>query len=348
VDTDTDLDRLTMVSADLSRVEPSGKVECVACAHRCKLAVGKRGVCKVRFRADDGLHVPWGYVAGAAVDPIEKKPFFHVRPGTRALSYGMLGCDFKCSFCQNWDTSQVLRDPEARARLQCTSPEELVDAATRGGIDTVISTYNEPLITAEWSHTVFTAARARGLLTGFVSNGHGTPEVLDYLQPVTDLYKVDLKAFREASYRRLGGTLGAVLETIRGLHRRGLWVEVVTLVVPGMNDDPGELGEMAQFLAGVSRDLPWHLTAFHPDYRMNDRGRTPVVTLARAREIGMEAGLRFVYTGNRPGVAPHSEDTLCPSCGTVLVERIGFLVMKNLVAGSGRCPGCGTAIPGRW
>jgi pyruvate formate lyase activating enzyme len=212
----------------------------------------------------------------------------------------------------------------------------------------LISTYNEPLITAEWSREVFAAAKGERLLTGFVSNGHGTPEVLDFLRPVTDLYKVDLKAFRESSYRAMGGKLAAVADTIRGLVARGLWVEVVTLVVPGLNDDPGELREMAAFLASVSTNIPWHLTAFHPDYQMADRGRTPVATLARAREIGLEAGLRFVYNGNRPGVAPHSEDTLCPSCSTVLVERVGFMVTQNLLADTGRCPSCATVIPGVW
>jgi pyruvate formate lyase activating enzyme len=345
---DLGLDRLTRVRSELTRSLGSAKIECVACGHRCKLAPGKRGVCQVRFRDGDGLRVPWGYAAGVAVDPIEKKPFFHVRPGSGALSFGMLGCDFHCAFCQNWDSSQVLRDPAARGRFQPVTVDDLVAGAIRTSSQSLISTYNEPLITAEWAHDVFAAARARGLLTGFVSNGHGTPEVLDYLRPVLDLYKVDLKAFRDAAYRDLGGHLQPVQDTIRGLKERGVWVEVVTLVVPGLNDDPQELRDMAAFLAGVSPSIPWHLTAFHPDYRLADRGRTPAATLARAREIGLEAGLRFVYTGNRPGVAPHSEDTLCPGCGTLLVERIGFMVTTSRLAGRGRCPQCGIEVPGVW
>jgi len=342
-----DLDRFTKPSTELAVPLPSGKLQCVACAARCKLGPGKRGACRVRFRDGAALRVPWGYTAGVAVDPIEKKPFFHVRPGSSALSFGMLGCDFHCPFCQNWLSSQVLRDPESSARFAPASPEQLVDAARRTGCQSVTSTYNEPLITAEWAHAVFSLAKAAGMLTGFVSNGHGTPEVVDYLRPVMDLFKIDLKAFREASYRKVGGRLSAVTDTIRRCHAAGLWVEVVTLVVPGFNDDERELADIATFLAGVSRDIPWHVTAFHPDYQMTDRDRTPATTLARARELGFEHGLRFVYAGNLPGSVPHAEDTLCPACGALLVERLGFRVGRNRVQG-GACPDCGAGVPGVW
>ncbi len=338
----------TALRSELVRPGPGDKVSCVACGHRCALGPGQTGTCRMRRRVGAGLEVPHGYAAGVAVDPIEKKPFFHVRPGAGALSFGMLGCDLACPFCQNWQTSQTLRDPSARAHFRPVSADALVAAAVESGAEAVISTYNEPLITAEWAHDVFALARGRGLLTGFVSNGHGTPEVLDYLRPVTDLFKVDLKAFREATYRTLGGKLAAVLDTIAGLHARGFWLEVVTLVVPGVNDDPAELADMARFLAGLSPDIPWHLTAFHPDYRMTDRGGTPSATLLRARQTGREAGLRHVYTGNRPGAAAHGEDTLCPSCGAVLVERVGFSVASNRLQGTGRCPGCGAAVAGVW
>ncbi|NOZ94425.1 MAG: AmmeMemoRadiSam system radical SAM enzyme [Acidobacteria bacterium] len=343
------IDRYRVPKTELAKPHRSGKIECVACAHRCKLAEGKRGVCLVRSRSGDELLVPWGYTAGMAADPIEKKPFFHVMPGSEALSFGMLGCDMRCEYCQNWFTSQTLRDPAASQSVRPVTARELVRAAVARGCRSVVSTYNEPLITAEWAHEIFSLAKEEGLVTGFVSNGHATPEVLDYLRPVTDIYKVDLKSFREEAYRGLGGRLAAVLETIRGLVDRGFWVEVVTLVVPGFNDTPRELREIASFLAGVSRDIPWHVTAFHPDYRMADRGPTPASTLAAARETGFEAGLSFVYAGNLPGRVPHAEDTLCPSCGKVLVERWGFRVLSNLLSGSGgRCPGCGAEIPGRW
>ncbi len=342
------LDRHTRVTADLARRHRSGKVECVACAHRCKLAEGARGICRVRSREGDALRVPWGYTAGIAVDPIEKKPFFHVLPGSGALSFGMLGCDMHCGFCQNWFTSQTLRDPAATTRVRPVSAGALVDAAEESGARCVVSTYNEPLITSEWAREIFGLASRRGFLTGYVSNGHATPEVLEYLRPVTDLFKVDLKSFREEAYRRLGGRLGAVLDTIRRLRELGFWVEVVTLVVPGFNDDESELRDMARFVASVSVDIPWHVTACHPDYRMSGGGPTPARTLVRAREIGLEEGLHFVYAGNLPGGIPHGEDTLCPSCGAVLVERWGFRVVSNRVGPEGRCVECGATIPGVW
>ncbi len=345
---ETHLDRLTAARAELARPHPSGKLTCVACAHRCKLSEGARGVCLVRARAGAALRVPWGYTAGAAVDPVEKKPFFHLLPGARALSFGMLGCDMHCAYCQNWVTSQTLRDPEASERAQPVSPQRLVDAARGHGCRIVTSTYNEPLITAEWAHDVFVRARADGLVTSFVSNGHATEEALDYLAPVLDACKVDLKAFSQKTYAALGGTLAAVLDSIRGLVARGIWVEVVTLVVPGLNDSDAELGEIAGFLAGVSCDIPWHVTAFHPDYRMTGPPRTPAATLARAAAIGERAGLRFVYAGNLPGRVGALEDTRCPACRTVLVRRDGFSVLECRLGAAGACPECGSAVPGVW
>jgi pyruvate formate lyase activating enzyme len=342
------LDATTVLRRDLVAELPSGKLECRACAHRCKLGEGRRGVCLVRSREGDSLRVPWGYVAGLAVDPIEKKPFFHVVPGGRALSFGMLGCDLHCSYCQNWLTSQSLRDERAVTRVHPADPSELVAAALDRGCRVLVSTYNEPLITAEWAVEIFRHARAAGLITGFVSNGHATAEVLTYLQPVTDLYKVDLKSFRESSYRSLGGRLQAVLESIAELHRLGLWLEVVTLVVPGFNDEDEELADIAGFLAAVSPDIPWHVTAFHPDYRMADRDRTSAVTLARARRIGHDNGLRYVYAGNLPGELHGGEDTHCPSCDATLVRRRGFSVLEDRIGGTGQCPECGTEIAGRW
>jgi len=342
------LDRYTALREDLVRPGPGEKVRCVACAHRCALADRKRGVCLVRSREGTSLRVPWGYTAGVAVDPIEKKPFFHVLPGSAALSFGMLGCDLKCAYCQNWLTSQALRDPRALTAVQPTTPEALAGAAVRAGCASVVSTYNEPLITAEWAREVFRAAKARGLLTGFVSNGHATPEVLEYLRPAMDLLKIDLKSMRPAAYRELGGWLEAVLDTIGRAWRMGFWVEVVTLVVPGFNDAEEELREAARFLAGISPDLPWHVTAFHPDYRMADRPPTAARTLARAREIGLEEGLRYVYAGNLPGAIGGGEDTRCPGCGRTLVRRLGFRVLRCEVGEDGRCPGCGERIAGVW
>ncbi len=344
----TVLDRYTRHSAELARPHRSGKLRCVACAHRCLLADGRRGACRVRFREGESLRVPWGYTAGVALDPIEKKPFFHVIPGAAAFSFGMLGCDMRCPFCQNWLTSQTLRDPRATARIQPVTEDGLVRTALEAGAAAVVSTYNEPLITAEWARSIFKRARPEGLLTGFVSNGHATPDVLEYLRPVMDMMKIDLKTMRPRGYRSLGGHLDAVLDTIRRAHSAGFWVEVVTLVVPGFNDDPAELRDAARFLVSVSPDIPWHVTAFHPDYRVTDRGATPPETLVRAWETGRREGLRFVYAGNLPGLIEGGEDTRCSACGALLVSRHGFRVLSNRVRPDGTCPDCGLPVPGLW
>ena len=323
------------------------RLRCVACGHRCPIAEGQSGVCKVRFHRDGVLWAPWGYVAGLQCDPVEKKPFFHAWPGARALSFGMLGCDLHCAYCQNWVSSQALRDPAATAGMRPMTAEEIVGAALGSGSRLVVSTYNEPLITSEWAVEVFRHARAAGLKTAFVSNGNATPEVLEFLGPWLDLYKVDLKSFRDAEYRKLGGRLEPVLDSIRQIHRMGLWLEVVTLLVPGLNDSREERAELTAFLASVSPDIPWHVTGFHADYKMTDRGPTPARALVEAAALGREAGLRWVYTGNRPGETGQWEDTCCAGCGETLIRRRGFRVVENRV-GEGRCPACGVAIPGRW
>jgi pyruvate formate lyase activating enzyme len=321
---------------------------CFACGHRCPIPNGAQGVCKVRFNRDGRLMVPWGYVAGAQCDPIEKKPFFHAYPGAGAFSFGMLGCDLHCGYCQNWVTSQALRDPHATLRYDAASPDDLVRAALRLRAKVVVSTYNEPLITAEWAVEVFKRAKAAGLATGFVSNGNGTPEVLRYLRPWIDLYKVDLKGFDDRRYRELGGRLQPVLDTIASLHEMGIWLEIVTLLVPGFNDSEAELGRLTAFVAGVSPGIPWHVTAFHEDYRLSGNGGTTAAMLERAARIGVDAGLQFVYAGNLPGSVGSLEDTRCPSCRETLVRRRSFLVRENRLTAGGLCPRCGAAIPGRW
>jgi pyruvate formate lyase activating enzyme len=323
-------------------------VRCHACAHQCQMPDDTTGTCRVRHNRGGTLMVPWGYVAGVQSDPIEKKPFFHVEPGSRAFSFGMLGCDLKCACCQNWVTSQALRDPAAGTTITETSPDDLVRAAIHSGARAVVSTYNEPLITTEWAVAVFKAARAAGLLTGYVSNGHATPRVLDYLAPWIDVFKVDLKGFDQLQYRNYGGRLEPVLDTIRGLHARGIWVEVVTLLVPGLNNSDAELGELTGFLAGVSPDIPWHVTAFHPDYRMTDRAATTPEMLVHAAGIGTRAGLRFVYAGNAAGRVGSLEHTTCPGCRETLVERRAYWIGACRVTADGRCPSCGRGIPGRW
>jgi pyruvate formate lyase activating enzyme len=287
-------------------------------------------------------------VAALQLDPVEKKPFFHAYPGAKALSFGMLGCDYHCQSCQNWVTSQALRDPAAVSLPDTISPEDIVSAAKRAGARIVTSTYNEPLITSEWAVEVFRHAKAEGLVCSFVSNGNGTEEVLEYLRPWVSLYKVDLKGFRDRGYRDMGGTLERVLFTIRALHAKGFWVEVVTLVVPGMNDSDEELRDIARFLVSVSPDIPWHVTAFHPDYRMEERPATSVQSLLRAAEIGAAEGLHFVYAGNLPGAVRSWENTYCPGCRGPLVERLGYRVLTNRLGADGRCPDCRRVVPGVW
>ncbi len=325
-----------------------GFVRCFACGHCCRIPPGQVGVCKVRFNEGGKLFVPWGYVGGVQCDPIEKKPFAHAFPGGLAYSFGMMGCDLHCSYCQNWVTSQALRDPSAIAAPLRATPEGLVREAMRLGARAIVSTYNEPLITSEWAVAVFKEARAAGLATGFVSNGNGTPQVLEYLCPWVDLYKVDLKSFDDRHYRQLGGRLEPILDSIRMIHRLGFWLEIVTLTIQGFNDSDDELTRLADFLVSVSPDIPWHVTAFHKDYKMTDPADTSAETLVRAAEIGKRAGLRYVYAGNLPGQVGDLENTRCPNCHELLIERYGYLIASYHLTASGCCPSCGTSIPGRW
>lgn len=324
----------------------NGRVRCFACGHRCRILPGFSGVCRVRFNESGVLLVPSGYASSAQIDPIEKKPFFHAYPGAGAASFGMLGCDFHCGYCQNWITSQTLRDPQAGARVFSMTPRDFVRMAVDAGARVITSTYNEPLITSEWAVEIFREGREFGLVGSFVSNGNATREVLEYLRPWVDLFKVDLKSFQDRNYRALGGVLSNVLDSIRIIVEMGYWLEVVTLTVLGFNDSPEEQRDMARFLASVSPDIPWHLTAFHADYKMADTRSTPPETLERGCEIGREEGLRYVYAGNLPGLT-RRENTWCHNCRTLLIERRGFTVVRNAIA-AGRCPDCGTEIPGRW
>jgi len=333
--------------AELFSTLENNCVLCYACGHRCKILPQHEGICKVRYNDAGTLFAPANYVAGLQVDPIEKKPFFHVLPGSHALSFGMLGCDYHCAYCQNWYSSQTIRDESAEASLKPMSAEQIVGIALEHHAPIITSTYNEPLITTEWAVEVFRLARTHGLKCSYVSNGNATPEVLDYLQPYLQLCKVDLKSFRQQSYQQLGGRLDIVLDTIRSLYARKIWVEVVTLVVPGFNDDPAEIRDIARFIASVSRDMPWHVTAFHPDYRMTDPSPTSPHTLLDAAKVGHEEGLQYVYTGNLPGLTANLENTYCPSCRELLIERIGFRIKRNLLV-NGSCPKCATPIAGVW
>ncbi len=342
------LDSLTH-PAILQQAGPEpGEVHCTACPHHCRLISGQRGGCGLRFCREGRLLAPWGYTSGVAVDPLEKKPLYHVCPGTTVLSFGMLGCNLHCPFCQNWTLSQTLRDERALAAPRPITPAQLAAAAERAGSRWLAATYNEPLIAAEWVAAVFQAARARGLRTCIVSNGFASPAALAYLQPCLDAANIDLKCFTKEGYRGLGGSLQPVLDTIQSLWHAGVWVEATTLVVPGLNDSSEELGQTAAFLAGVSLDLPWHVSAYHPDYRMSDGPPgTPAATLERACDRGRQSGLRYVYTGNQRSPR-RGEDTCCPACGATLVVRRGFAVQYCRLGADGLCPACRYRIAGIW
>ncbi|MFQ5860304.1 MAG: AmmeMemoRadiSam system radical SAM enzyme [Dehalococcoidia bacterium] len=336
------------VEGELYQKLDRNRVRCYACGHRCLILEGQRGICQVRFNQQGRLMVPWGYVAALECDPIEKKPYNHLLPGSRVATFGMLGCDYHCSYCQNWLTSQALRDPVAGVQPRSITSEEMVDLARRTSAEVVASSYNEPLITSEWAVGIFRQARGLGVLCAYVSNGNATPQVLDYLRPWLDGFKVDLKSMSDRTYRRLGGVLQRVLDTIRMAYERGFWVEVVTLVVPGFNDSEEELREAARFLASVSKDIPWHVTAFYREYKMTDHEDTDAIRLKRAATMGKEEGLRYVYAGNLPGQVGAFEHTFCPGCNARLIERFGYRVLSYRLTQEGACPECRAHIPGIW
>ena len=341
------LDEMTVEGGLYEKLD-DGTVRCYACAHRCLVKSGRRGICQVRFNEGGTLRVPHGYVAALNVDPTEKKPFFHILPGSQTLTFGMLGCDLHCPYCQNWDISQTLRDARAGVEPQLVTPDHLIQIAQRYGADLVGSSYNEPLITSEWAVAVFKKAKEAGLRCVYISNGNATRDVMEYLRPYVDGYKIDLKTMNDKNYRQLGAVLNHVLDGIKLAREMGFWVEIVTLVVPGFNDSNDELWDAARFLVSLSPDIPWHLTAFHKDYKMTDPDNTDARTLLRAAEIGQEAGLRYVYTGNLPGMTGTYENTFCHNCGELLVARLGYHVRTNKLIGTGRCPKCNTAIAGIW
>jgi pyruvate formate lyase activating enzyme len=325
---------------------PGGRVRCNLCAHRCRLRDRQRGVCGVRENRSGVLvTLVYGRAIAVHVDPVEKKPLFHFQPGSRTFSIATVGCNFRCRHCQNWEISQyghLHRDRDVPG--DDLPPETIVEMARRSGSRSISYTYTEPTIFMEYALDTGTLARREGLRNVFVTNGYMTPEAVDLVAPVLDAANVDIKGLRdEVMKRELKACHAPVLESVRRLKARGVWVEATTLVVPGSNDSDDELRGIAEFIASVDHDLPWHLSAFHPDYQVLDRPRTPRHTLDRAMEIGRRAGLRYVYAGN-VGDAK-GESTTCPGCGVVVIERRGFDVGRVRLA-AGRCTSCGTTIAG--
>jgi pyruvate formate lyase activating enzyme len=320
------------------------RVVCSLCAHRCTIAPGGWGVCGVRENRGGALFThAYGEVVAANVDPIEKKPFYHFLPGTTSLSIAAAGCNFKCGFCQNWSISQLSAKDGNTAGGRTLAPADIVRSAREHGCRSISYTYTEPTIFFEYACETAVLARDAKLANTFVTNGFLTEEALLAVRPYLNAANVDLKSFRDETYRKVcRGRLQPVLDTITRMRAFGIWVEVTTLVVPGLNDGPDELREIARFLAGVDPGMPWHLSRFHPDYQFTDRPATPAALLRQAAEWGREAGLRFVYVGN---VGGEGDLTSCPECGEVLLRRRGFDLVFNHVEG-GRCPSCGSSIPG--
>jgi len=323
---------------------PGGRVRCHLCAHHCSIPEGRRGICHVRENVGGTLYtLVYGRAIARHVDPIEKKPLYHFHPGSTAYSIATEGCDFRCRWCQNWEISQ--RSRGVRIRSGESPPQEIVRDARAHGSRSIAYTYTEPTVFFEYAFDTAVRAHAAGMANVFVTNGYMSEEMLSAFRPYLNAANVDLKAFRDATYKRyVGARLQPVLDSIEAMKRFGVWLEVTTLVIPGLNDSRAELRDATAFIVRqLGPDTPWHISRFFPAYRMTDRPPTPLKTLRRAREIGREAGLRYVYIGN---VAEEGgQDTACPGCHRVLIRRPGFGEITNHVRGF-RCPDCGTRVAG--
>ncbi len=323
-----------------------GKVRCNLCNHRCVIKEGSRGICHVREnRAGILTSLVYGKVIARHVDPIEKKPLFHLLPGSLSYSIATVGCNFKCQFCQNAGIAQMPADNDGLIMGDPCMPEEVVRAAEAGNCKSIAYTYTEPTIYFEFAFDTAKLAHEKGIKNVFVTNGYMTPEALEMVSPYMDAANVDLKAFNTDFYKRhCAAKLEPVKESLRKMKSLGIFVEITTLLIPGLNDDQGELGQLAAFIAtDLGMDTPWHISRFHPTYHLTDRPPTPVSTLIMAREIGIRAGLRYVYVGNVPG--EKGEDTFCPQCGKCLIDRWGFSIREYHIKDGG-CAYCGTSIAG--
>ncbi|MDY6954809.1 MAG: AmmeMemoRadiSam system radical SAM enzyme, partial [Thermodesulfobacteriota bacterium] len=324
---------------------PENGVRCNLCNHRCKIKEGKRGICAVRENREGRLYsLVYGKVIAEHIDPIEKKPLFHFWPGSRAFSIGTVGCNFHCKHCQNSDISQYPQKHKGRIIGQDRTPEEIVAAAKAAGCKSIAYTYNEPTVFYEFAFDTALLAEKGGIRNVFVSNGYMTNDATRHIAPRLDAINIDLKAFNDTSYKEVyGARLKPVLKAIELMKELDVWVEVTTLIIPGLNDGEQELRDIARFVKGVGPEVPWHVSQFYPAYKLMDRPVTPVATLRRAREIGMEEGLRYVYEGNVPGEG--GENTYCHACGATLIQRHGQAVLENRLQ-DGKCPECGTTIEG--
>jgi len=322
------------------------KVRCGLCSHRCIIAPGHRGICAVRENREGILYsLVYDKVISRNIDPIEKKPLFHFIPGSAAFSIATPGCNFRCKHCQNADISQLPRDRGGMVLGEDVSPAEIVEAARKNRCASISYTYTEPTVYFELAYDTARLADAAGLKNVFVTNGYITPEALNLIKPYLHAANIDLKGMTERFYSEVcGARLQPVLDSIRLYKELGIWIEITTLIIPGHNDSDEELNNIARFIRSVGNDIPWHVSRFHPTYKLINAPRTPVDTLKRARQIGVYAGLRYVYEGNVPG---EGEDTICWNCRQTVIERIGFSVEAYHLE-NGRCGFCGSKIDGVW
>lgn len=324
------------------------KIKCNLCNHRCVIGNGKRGICGVRENTDGGLEtLVYGKLIASHIDPIEKKPLFHFLPGSISYSIATVGCNFKCLFCQNSDISQMPSDRKDLIAGDHFTPEDVVTSAVKGNCKSISYTYTEPTVFFEFARDTAISAQKKGLKNIFVTNGYMTKEALAMIHPFLDAANVDLKSFNEDFYKKYcGARLENVKDTLREMKSLGIWIEVTTLIIPGLNDNINELEKLAEFLIeSIGPETPWHISRFHPTYKLSDRPPTPLKTLILARETGMKCGLKYVYMGNVPG--EDGESTFCFNCKNILIERFGFFVKRNVIKNS-RCPYCGVHIDGVW
>ncbi len=327
--------------------QTNGTVRCGLCAHNCLIKAGRRGICGVRENRDGVLYsLVYGRLVSENVDPVEKKPLFHFLPGSITYSIATVGCNFRCRHCQNFEISQYPGHHAGEIRGRVKTAEEVVAAAMAAGCDSISYTYVEPTVFVEFALDCARLGKKAGLRNILVSNGYTSEAATREFAPSLDGSNIDLKSFSDDFYREIcGARLKPVLDTIKLMSRLGVWVEITTLIIPGLNDSEAELSQIAAFIAGVDTEIPWHVSRFHPTYKLTNTPPTPITTLARARDIGRKAGLVHVYTGNIPG--NKNENTLCPKCGAILIERTGFISRQSGIS-EGVCRNCGQELAGVW
>jgi len=337
-------------TAWLSKKLDSGKVLCQACAHACKLEEGEYGICGVRKVENGALQLlVYGLAAAVNIDPVEKKPMFHFLPQSRVFSVGTVGCNFSCTFCQNYEISQYPKEHAHKILGRELLPEQIVELAIENGCKSIAYTYNEPIVFFEYTYDTAKLAHEKGLKNIYVTSGYETKKAIDLLAPYIDGMNIDIKSFKEEFYRDIcGSRLKPVLEAVKYAHDKGIWIEITTLLIPGKNDSDEEIQNIAKFIADIDKAIPWHLSAFHPTYKMLNVPRTPNATLRRAYKIGQDVGLQYVYVGNVDD--EDYESSYCPKCHQRVIDRRGHIgqYVVNALKEDGKCPHCGYRLEGVW